>query len=68
MSRFNHIGLALVPSAVKKIIAKNADNKNPIQWIACVIFKNISDFLINYWSFNKFILGSLGTPYYYSLL
>ena len=48
MSRFNHIGLALVPSAVKKIIAKNADNKNPIQWIACVIFKNISDFFINY--------------------
>tara|TARA_B100001540_G_scaffold158398_1_gene140322 strand:- start:1224 stop:1373 length:150 start_codon:yes stop_codon:yes gene_type:complete len=31
MSTFNHIGLLLVPSAVKKIIAKNADNKNPIQ-------------------------------------
>jgi len=31
MSAFNHIGLVLAPSAVKKIIAKNADNKNPIQ-------------------------------------
>ena len=48
ISRFNHIGLVLAPSAVIKIIAKNADNKKPNQWIACIIFKNISDFLENY--------------------